>query len=278
MESITLNTGAAMPLIGFGTWRIWGADCERCVSDALECGYRLIDTAASYENEKETGAAIAKSGLPRSELFVVTKVWFKDSNRSYDAALECLDRLGMDYADLLLVHWPLGDYYAAWRGLLRVAEQKRARAIGVSNFSAGRLLNLIHQSPIVPAANQLETHLECLQQDCARVMKKYNVAHMAYAPLGRFRPELAEAPEVLALAQKYNRPAAQILLRYLMDQGICVIPKSLHKERIVANWGATQFHLAQDEVNTLKALDKNRPVIGMPEDPEKIASILGMEI
>lgn len=271
MEYLTLNNGVPMPLIGFGTFMLGGETCTEAVTAAIEIGYRMIDTAEAYGNEKEVGEGIRQSGIDRRELFLVTKVNFKSYENAEQTVMQSPENLQTDYLDLLLLHWPFANYYAAWRTLEKLYGDGRVRAIGVSNFEPDRLLDLIAYNKIVPAVDQIETNLYC-QRGAERVwMDKKQVAHMAYAPLGQGnRNEMFQEPAVLALARKYGKTPAQILLRFLTQNGIAVIPQGTRPEHIRENFVLFDFTLTLDEMAQLAALDRKEPLIGRPEAPELV--------
>ena len=271
MEYLTLNNGVPMPLIGFGTFMLGGETCTEAVTAAIEIGYRMIDTAEAYGNEKEVGEGIRQSGIDRRELFLVTKVNFKSYENAEQTVMQSPENLQTDYLDLLLLHWPFANYYAAWRTLEKLYGDGRVRAIGVSNFEPDRLLDLIAYNKIVPAVDQIETNLYC-QRGAERIwMDKKQVAHMAYAPLGQGnRNEMFQEPAVLALARKYGKTPAQILLRFLTQNGIAVIPRGTRPEHIRENFVLFDFTLTLDEMAQLAALDRKEPLIGRPEAPELV--------
>ena len=271
MEYLTLNNGVPMPLIGFGTFMLGGETCTEAVTAAIESGFRMIDTAEAYGNEKEVGEGIRRSGIDRWELFLVTKVNFKSYEHAEQTVMQSPENLQTDYLDLLLLHWLFANYYAAWRTLEKLYGDGRVRAIGVSNFEPDRLLDLIAYNKIVPAVDQIETNLYC-QRGAERVwMDKKQVAHMAYAPLGQSnRNEMFQEPAVLALARKYGKTPAQILLRFLTQNGTAVIPRSTRPEHIRENFVLFDFTLTLDEMAQLAALDRKEPLIGRPEAPELV--------
>ena len=271
MEYLTLNTGVQMPLVGFGTFMLGGATCKNAVAAAIETGYRMIDTAEAYGNEKEVGEGIRQSGIDRKELFLVTKVNFKSYENTEQTVLQSLANLQTDYIDLLLLHWPFANYYAAWRTLEKLYAEGKVRAIGVSNFEPDQLLDLIAYNKIVPAVNQIETNLYCQRTAERSWMDKKQVAHMAYAPLGQGnRNEMFAEPAVLALSKKYGKTPAQVLLRFLTQKGIAVIPRSTQPKHIQENFALFDFALTTEEVAQLAALDKKEPLIGKPETPELV--------
>ena len=271
MEYLTLNNGIQMPLVGFGTFMLGGETCTNAVAAAIKSGYRMIDTAEAYGNEAEVGKGIKASGVDRKELFLVTKVNFKSYENAEQTVMQSLANLQTDYMDLLLLHWPFANYYAAWRVLEKLYGDGRIRAIGVSNFEPDQLLDLIAYNKVVPAVNQIETNLYCQRSTERSWMDKKQVAHMAYAPLGQGnRGKMFEEPAVLRLAEKYNKTPAQVMLRFLTQKGIAVIPRSTRPEHIKENFDVFDFALTADELAQLTALDKKEPLIGKPETPELV--------
>ena len=271
MEYMTLNNGMRMPLVGFGTFMLGGETCKNAVAAAIECGYRMIDTAEAYGNEREVGEGIRQSDVDRSELFLVTKVNFKSYENAEQTVMQSLSSLQTDYIDLLLLHWPFANYYAAWRSLEKLYAEGRVRAIGVSNIEPDQLLDLIAYNRIVPAVNQIETNLYCQRGIERSWMDKRQVSHMAYAPLGQGnRNEMYQEPAVVALAEKYGKTPAQIMLRFLTQKSIAVIPRSTKPEHIKENFALFDFTLTSDEMAQLTALDRREPLIGKPETPELV--------
>ena len=271
MEYLTSNNGVQMPLVGFGTFMLDGETCTEAVSTAIKSGYRMIDTAEAYGNEKAVGDGIKQSGIDRRELFVVTKVNFKSYENVEQAVTQSLANLQTDYIDLLLLHWSFANYYAAWRVLEKLYAEGTVRAIGVSNFEPDRLLDLIAYNKVIPAVDQIETNLYCQRGSERGWMDKKQVAHMAFAPLGQgCRNEMYREPAVLALAEKYGKTPAQVLLRFLTQKGITVIPRSTKPEHIKENFDLFGFTLTGDEMTRLTALDRKEPLIGRPETPELV--------
>ena len=271
MKYLTLNNGVQMPLIGFGTFMLDGETCKNAVTAAIENGYRMIDTAEAYGNEKEVGAGIRQSGIDRGELFLVTKVNFKSYENAEQTVLQSLANLQTDYIDLLLLHWPFANYYGAWRTLEKLYADGKIRAIGVSNFEPDQLLDLIAYNKIIPAVNQIETNLYCQRNTERSWMDKKQVAHMAYAPLGQGnRNEMFQEPIILSLSEKYRKTPTQVLLRFLTQKDIIVIPRSAKPEHIKENFDLFDFELSADEMSQLSALDKKEPLIGKPETPELV--------
>lgn len=278
MDTITLNNGVKMPMLGFGTFQITDSSaCEKNVIDAIDAGYRLIDTAQCYGNEEYVGNAIEKCSVPRSELFITTKAWFHsyESGVCRQSIIESMKKLKTDYLDLVLLHWPFGNIYSAWRDLEALYKEGKIRAIGVSNFNPDRFIDLISFNEIKPAINQIETHLYCQRKTAHKWEDKYGIAHQAYAPLGQARAnEMFDEPAVKQLAEKYGKTPAQILLRFLIQNNIVVIPKSVHKNRIIENIDVFDFKLTAQELSELEKLDKNAPMIGTPETPEKVETAM----
>ncbi|MFJ3929196.1 aldo/keto reductase [Streptomyces sp. NPDC090029] len=262
VPSITLNNGVTMPQLGFGVWQVPDDEARTVVGTALEAGYRSIDTAAVYENEKGTGEAVAASGLPREELFVTTKLWNSEQGR--DATLRAFDaslgRLGLDYVDLYLIHWPMPAkdlYVETYKALEEIAAEGRAKAIGVSNFLPEHLERLIGETSVVPAVNQIEFHPQLQQAAAREVHARYGIATEAWSPLGQGRG-LLEVPTVVAVAQKHGRSPAQVVLRWHLQLGNVVIPKSVTPSRIAENIDVFGFELDADDLAALAALDEGR--------------------
>lgn len=271
MEFLKLNNGIEMPMIGFGTFMLNGEDCENAVENAIRTGYRMIDTAEAYGNEAAVGNGIAKSGIDRKELFIVTKVNYKSYENVRAAVENSLKDLQTDYIDLLLLHWPFANYYAAWRELEKLYNEGKLRAVGVSNFEPAQLVDLIAYNKVVPAVDQIETNLYCQRKEERVWLDKKSVSQMAYAPLGQgSRNEMFVEPAVTALAEKYGKTAAQILLRFLTQKGIIVIPRSSKAERIRENFKIFDFALTNEEIEQLEALDRKTALIGNPNNPELV--------
>ena len=271
MEYLTFNNGIQMPIVGFGTFMLSGKTCTQAVTSAIDSGYRMIDTAEAYGNEKEVGEGIKQSGIDRAELFLVTKVNFNSYENAEQTITQSLTNLQTDYIDLLLLHWPFANYYAAWRVLEKLYTEGKIRAIGVSNFEPDQFLDLIAYNKVAPAVNQIETNLYCQRITERSWMDKKNIAHMAYAPLGQGnRNEMFKEPAVLALAKKHGKTPAQILLRFLTQKRIAVIPRSARINHIKENLDLFDFSLTDDEMSQLSVLDKQEPLIGKPETPELV--------
>lgn len=266
----TKRVGALdMPMLGFGTFQMRGDVCEKAVACALSEGYRMIDTAAAYGNEEAVGAAIKSSDVPRSDILITTKVNFSSYENARASVEKSLRLLGTDYLDLVLLHWPFGNYYAAWRVLEEMKREGKIREIGVSNFDPDRLIDLSHFNSEVPVVNQTETHLYCQRLREHSYESALGVAHEAYAPLGQSRAnEMFDEPAVRAVMERAGKTPAQVLLRFLVDSDVIAIPKSAHAERIRENFGIFDFSMTEDELSALRSLDKASPMIGRAEDPE----------
>ena len=260
-----------MPILGYGVFQVSPEECERCVADALSVGYRMIDTAQAYQNEEGVGAAIKKSGIPREEIFLVSKIWM--TNYGYLKAKESIDeslrKLGTDYLDLMLLHQPFCDYYGAWQALEEAYREGKLRAIGVSNFYPDRLIDLCANVEIRPMVNQVETHVFHQQTVARKYMDELGVAHMAWGPMAEGKNGFFQNETLQKIGEKYGKSAPQVALRYLMELGVIVIPKSSKKERMEQNLDLFDFSLSDDDKTELAKLDTGNPVI-MPShhDPE----------
>lgn len=275
MEYITLNNGVKMPMLGFGTFKAAGEDCSNSVTEAIRAGYRMIDTAEAYGNEKDVAAGIAAAGVERKELFLVTKVKFRSYDHARESVLQSMENLKTDYLDLVLLHWPFGNYYAAWRELEKLYEEGKIRAIGISNFDPDRMIDLISFNRIKPQVNQTETNLYCQRQKEHEWEDQYDIAHMAYSPLGQGQAKTMFAePKVQAIAAAHGKSPAQVLLRFLMQSGVIVIPKSVHADRIRQNFDVFDFQLTEEEMERLRSLDKAQPVGGRAEDVDRLLQAL----
>ena len=263
MKEVRLNNGVLMPAIGFGVYQIPAAETERTVSEALETGYRMIDTAASYFNEEQVGNAIRHSALKREEVFVATKLWVQDYE--YDDALRAFDKsaklLGLDYIDLYMLHKPYGNYYAAWRAAERLYKEGRIRAIGVTSFSSERLQDLFLHNEVKPAVNQLETHPFFQQQAANSFLAQEGIQHEAWAPFAEGQNDIWNNAVLKAVAAKHGRTVGQVVLRWLNQRGVVVIPKTVHKERMAENLDIFGFTLSEQEMNAIAGLDTGRSPI-----------------
>lgn len=263
MKEVRLNNGVMMPAVGFGVYQVPPAETERVVGEALEAGYRLIDTAASYFNEEQVGLALRASGLKREEVFVTTKLWVQDYE--YDDALRAFDRsmqlLGLDYLDLYLLHKPYGNYYAAWRAAERLYREGRVRAIGVTSFSSERLQDLFLHNEVKPAVNQLETHPFFQQQEANSFLRQEGILHEAWAPFAEGRNDLFRHPLLASIAARHGKSVPQVVLRWLNQRGIVVIPKTVRRERMAENLALFDFTLSAEEMQAIAALDTGRSPI-----------------
>lgn len=272
MESIMLNNGVQMPVLGYGVYQVAAEECERCVLDAIGAGYRSIDTAQAYGNEEGVGSAIAKSGVSRGELFITTKVWI--TNAGYEKAKnsieESLRKLKTDYVDLLLIHQPFGDYYGTYRAMEDAYKVGKARAIGVSNFYPDRLIDLAHFADVKPAVNQIETHVFQQQKPAREVMEKYNVQIMSWGPFAEGKNDFFQNPVLLEIGKKHKKSVAQTALRFLIQNNIAVIPKSTHKERMRENFDVFDFTLSDDDMKGITALDTGGSLFFSHQDPQTV--------
>lgn len=272
MENVTLYNGVEMPILGYGVYQVTKNECERCVLEALKAGYRSLDTAQSYFNEEEVGSAIEKSGVARKDIFLTTKVWIE--HYGYETAkasvLESMRKLKTDYLDLCLLHQPFADYYGAWRALEELYEDGKIRAIGVSNFYPDRLVDIASFARIKPMVNQVETHPHNQQFGAHEIMVKYGVQHEAWAPFGEGRGGLFEDETLKAIGTKYAKSVAQIILRWHIQSGVVVIPKSTHYERMVENLNVFDFALTSDDMERIRALDKAQSSFFSHTDPAMV--------
>ena len=270
MEKIILNNGVTMPVLGFGVFQIPDAkECERCVLDAIEVGYRSIDTAQIYGNEEAVGRAAEKSGVPREELFLTTKVWI--SNGGYEKAKASIDeslrKLRTDYLDLLLIHQPFNDYYGTYRAMEEAYKEGWIRAIGVSNFYPDRLVDLFHFVEVKPAINQVETHVFQQQKTAHEYMEKYGVQHESWGPFAEGRKDFFTNPVLVEIGKKYGKSAAQVALRFLLQSDVVVIPKSTHKQRMEENINVFDFALDENDMSAIGALDEKESLFFSHYDP-----------
>lgn len=272
MENRILNNGVEMPVLGFGVYQVEETFCEQCVCDAIASGYRSIDTASAYLNERAVGRAIRRSGVPRGELFITTKLWVQDAG--YESAkrafAKSLERLQLDYLDLYLIHQPFGDVYGSWRAMEELYREGAVRAIGVSNFQPDRLVDLILHNEVVPAVNQVETHPFCQQTEAAAVMASEGVQIESWAPFAEGRNNLFGNRTLVSLAAKYRKSVAQVVLRWLIQRGVVVIPKSVRPERMAENIDVFDFHLAPEDMDLIATLDTERSCFLSHRDPETV--------
>ena len=272
MEHRILNNGVEMPVLGFGVYQVGETVCEQCVRDAIAAGYRSIDTASAYLNERAVGRAIRRSGVPREELFITTKLWVQDAGyeSTKRAFAKSLERLQLDYFDLYLIHQPFGDVYGSWRAMEELYRDGAVRAIGVSNFQPDRLVDLILHNEVVPAVNQVETHPFCQQTEAAAVMASEGVQIESWAPFAEGRNNLFGNGTLVSLAAKYRKSVAQVVLRWLIQRGVVVIPKSVRPERMAENIDVFDFHLAPEDMDLIATLDTRRSCFLSHRDPETV--------
>ncbi len=272
MKTYKLNNGVEMPQLGYGVYQVHPDEAERCVSDALRVGYRMIDTAQMYGNESGVGAAINQCGIARDDLFLVSKIWI--NNYGYAKAKASIDdslrRLQTDYLDLMLLHQPYCDYYGAYRALTEAYREGKLRAIGISNFQPNHLIDLASNVEIVPAVNQVEAHVFCQQQKANEYMKEFGIQIMSWGPLAEGRLGLFTNPVLEEIGKAHGKTVAQVALRYLTQRDIIIIPKSTHEERMVENLNIYDFTLTDDEMERIKALDTGKSAFFDHNDPEVI--------
>lgn len=272
MKTVTLSNGVVMPQIGYGVYQVSPEECERCVSDALSVGYRMIDTAQAYHNEEGVGAAVKKSGIPREDLFLVSKIWI--SNYGYDKAKSSIDeslrRLGTDYIDLMLLHQPFCDRYGAYRALEEAYKEGKLRAIGVSNFYPDHFIDLASNVEIVPMVNQVETHVFDQQIEPQKIMEEFGCKTMSWGPLAEGRNNFFTNPVLEEIGKKYGKSVAQVALRWLLQRGIIIIPKSVRKERMEQNINILDFELSSEDMAAIAVLDTKQSLFFDHHAPEVV--------
>ena len=281
IETVKLNNGVEMPLEGFGVFQVPDpAQCEQAVLDAIASGYRLIDTAAAYMNEEAVGKAVAKCGVPRGELFITTKLWVQDA--SYEgakAAIETsLKKLGLSYIDLYLIHQPMGDYIGAYRAMEEAYKEGKLKAIGVCNFYPNRLADLCETVEVIPAVNQVELHPFFQQENALALMKEYGVVPEAWGPFAEGKHGIFTHPVLTAIGQKYGKTAAQVALRWNIQRGVVVIPKSVHKDRIEQNLAVWDFELTDEDMAEIAKLDIGHSEIVDHSDPSFVRMLHSMKV
>lgn len=272
MEYVTLNNGVKMPVLGYGVYQVTPEECERCVTDAIDVGYRSIDTAQAYGNEEAVGNAIKKSNISREELFITTKVWI--TNAGFDAAKasikESLEKLQTDYVDLLLIHQPFSDYYGTYRAMEQAYNYGQARAIGVSNFAPDRFIDLATFATVKPAVNQVETHVFQQQQIAKDYMKKFGTQIESWGPFAEGKNDYFTNSVLKTIGEAHNKSVAQVALRFLIQSGVVVIPKSIRKERMIENFNVFDFELSLEEMRQINALDTGESLFFSHSDPETV--------
>lgn len=275
METVKLNNGVEMPILGFGVYQVEPTETETVVSNALQVGYRSIDTAAAYMNEEAVGRAIKKSGIPREELFITTKLWLSDAGeqkaeKAFEASMK---KLGLDYLDLYLIHQPYNDVYGSWRAMEKLYKQGRIRAIGVSNFTPDRVMDFILNNEIAPAINQIETHPFCQQIETQQFLKENGVQIESWGPFAEGRNDLFKNDQLQVIGNKYGKSIAQVVLRWLVQRQVVVIPKSVRKERMAENLNIFDFKLTAEDMNVIQTLDTNTSAFFSHRDPETVKMI-----
>ena len=279
MEYVTLNNGIQMPILGYGVYQVKNEECERCVLDAIDAGHRLIDTAQSYGNEEAVGNAIKKCGVAREDLFITTKVWI--SNGGYEKAKaslqESLKKLQSEYIDLVLIHQPFNDYYGTYRAMEEAYKEGWIRAIGVSNFYVDRLIDLYSFVEVKPAVNQIETHVFHQQKTAHEYMEKYNIQHESWGPFAEGRKDFFTNPVLVKIGEKYSKSAAQVALRYLIQNHVVVIPKSTHKERMIENINVFDFKLNDEDMKLISALDEKESLFFSHYDPKTVEMMVNLK-
>ncbi|MBS1768674.1 MAG: aldo/keto reductase [Acidobacteria bacterium] len=276
MQKVTLNNGVEMPILGFGVYQVPDLDeCERSVSQAIEAGYRLIDTAAIYMNEEAVGNAVKKSGVPREEIFVTTKLWISDAGyeRTKKAFEKSLRKLQLDYLDLYLIHQPFGDVYGAWRAMEELYREGVIKAIGISNFPPDRVMDLIIHNEIVPAVNQIETHPFHQQIETQKFLRENNVQIESWGPFAEGRNNIFQNETLRSIGDKYGKSIAQVILRWFVQREVVVIPKSVRKERIAENFNIFDFELTAGDMDEIKTLDTKETLFFDHRDPEMVKSL-----
>jgi diketogulonate reductase-like aldo/keto reductase len=273
MQNIILNNGIAMPILGFGVYQIPDAkECEESVFEAIQAGYRLIDTAAAYMNEEAVGKAIKRSGVPREELFITTKLWIQDAGyeNAKKAFEKSLKKLGLDYLDLYLIHQPFGDVYGSWRAMEELYSEGKINAIGVSNFYPDRIIDLIVHNKVVPAVNQIETHPFNQQIETQKFLQDNGVQIQSWGPFAEGRNNIFSNELLTSIATKYKKSVAQVILRWLTQRGVVVIPKSVRKERIEENFSVFDFELSSEDMDAIATLDTKQSLFIDHRNPETV--------
>lgn len=273
MYNIKLNNGVEMPILGFGVFQMQDmAECEQAVVDAIETGYRLIDTAASYMNEEAVGKGIKRSGIAREELFITTKLWVSDAGYENTKAAfqKSLELLQLDYLDLYLIHQPCGDIYGSWRAMQELYQEGKVKAIGVSNFHPDRVIDLVANTGFTPAVNQIETHPFHQQNETQKFLEENNIQIESWGPFAEGKNDIFQNEILTAIAQKYNKSTAQVILRWLTQRGVVAIPKSVRKERMAENFNIFDFELSNEDLKAIQTLDTNASLFFDHRDPNMV--------
>ena len=278
MTYLTLNNGVKMPQVGYGVYQVEPTEAERCMLDAISVGYRMIDTAQIYHNEEGVGNAIVKCGVPREELFIVTKVWISNAGeeKAYASILESLKKLQTVYVDLLLIHQPFGDYYGTYRAMERAYREGKTRAIGVSNFYPDRFIDIQAHVEVKPAVNQVETHVFNQQITAQEYMEKYGCRIMSWGPFAEGKNDFFNNETLAEIGRKYGKSVAQVALRYLLQRGVILIPKSTHKERMKQNMDVFNFSLTEEDMAIIRKLDTKQSLFFSHYDPQTVEFITSL--
>lgn len=279
MQTIKLANGVNMPQLGYGVYQISLEECEQCVLNAISVGYRSIDTAQAYHNEEGVGAAISKCGIDRNELFITTKIWIRNfgEEKAYESILESIRKLKTEYIDLLLLHQPFNDYYGAWRALERAYKEGLVRAIGVSNFYPDRFIDLASHVEIKPMVNQVETHVFNQQIQAQEIMERFDCRIMSWGPFAEGRNDFFNNNVMASIGEKYGKSVAQTALRYLLQRGIILIPKSSHKERMQQNLDIFDFKLTEEDMLSIRGLDMGHSLFFSHYDPDTVQMMMDWE-
>lgn len=278
MQTVKLNNGVEMPILGFGVYQVSDDETTKAVSEAIEVGYRMFDTAQAYHNEAGVGRAIKNSDIDRKEFFIVTKIWVSNAGeeKAYQSILDSLEKLQTNYVDLLLIHQPFGDYYGTYRAMERAYKEGKARAIGVSNFYPDRFVDLCNFAEVKPAINQIETHVFQQQKEARKYLDKYNTQIMAWGPFAEGRNNMFKNETLVAIGERYRKSSAQVALRFLIQEGVIVIPKSVKKERMEQNFNIFDFELLEEEMEQIRRLNLGHSLFFSHHDPETVEMIINL--
>lgn len=278
MQTVKLNNGVEIPILGFGVYQVSDDETTKTVSEAIEVGYRMFDTAQAYHNEAGVGRAIKNSDIDRKEFFIVTKIWVSNAGeeKAYQSILDSLEKLQTNYVDLLLIHQPFGDYYGTYRAMERAYKEGKARAIGVSNFYPDRFVDLCNFVEVKPAINQIETHVFQQQKEARKYLDKYNTQIMAWGPFAEGRNNMFKNETLVAIGERYGKSSAQVALRFLTQEGVIVIPKSVKKERMEQNFNIFDFELLEEEMEQIRRLNLGHSLFFSHHDPETVEMIINL--